>query len=158
MIVSTSRHLRVDRALQPRFGVAASLVSSTVNPVTPTFIPHALDSTITGLTFPFGPYRGLIANARASTHRASSKMVATKIDGTAIAKKIKEQLSAVVTKSKAAEPTFNPSLTILQGVRMKKKISSRVSRSLGLKLMAHVPKWEVRMTRVRSTSADIDRA
>ena len=136
MITPTSTLLPLGRALLPRLGATVPLATSTVNPVTPTLIPHALDSsrfshsTITGLTFRFGPYRGLITDARASAHRAcfnlgsASKMVANKIDGTAIATKIKEQLSAVVTKSKAAKPTFNPSLTIVQGLQWKDLINA----------------------------------
>lgn len=43
------------------------------------------------------------------------KMAPSKIDGTAIAKEIRERLKAEVSKLREADPTFRPSLTIVQG-------------------------------------------
>lgn len=42
-------------------------------------------------------------------------MTATKIDGTAIAKKIREGLAAEVTEKQTSNPRFQPSLKIIQG-------------------------------------------
>lgn len=42
-------------------------------------------------------------------------MAATKIDGTAIAKRIREGLHAEILEKKKANPRFIPSLKIIQG-------------------------------------------
>jgi hypothetical protein len=42
-------------------------------------------------------------------------MVATKIDGTAIAKQIRERLRAEIGQIKETNPRFRPSLKIIQG-------------------------------------------
>lgn len=42
-------------------------------------------------------------------------MVAQKIDGTAIAKKIREGLAAEINEKSQANPRFRPSLKIIQG-------------------------------------------
>jgi methylenetetrahydrofolate dehydrogenase (NADP+)/methenyltetrahydrofolate cyclohydrolase/formyltetrahydrofolate synthetase len=42
-------------------------------------------------------------------------MAATKIDGTAIAKKIRERLRAEIAQVKETNPRFSPSLKIIQG-------------------------------------------
>jgi len=46
---------------------------------------------------------------------ASATMAATKIDGTAIAKKIRERLRAEIAQVKETNPRFRPSLKIIQG-------------------------------------------
>lgn len=43
-------------------------------------------------------------------------MPATKIDGTAIAKNVRERLRAEIAEKKAANPRFQPCLKIIQGV------------------------------------------
>jgi 5,10-methylene-tetrahydrofolate dehydrogenase/methenyl tetrahydrofolate cyclohydrolase len=42
-------------------------------------------------------------------------MTATKIDGTAIAKSIREKLGAKIKERQAANPRYKPSLKIVQG-------------------------------------------
>jgi methylenetetrahydrofolate dehydrogenase (NADP+)/methenyltetrahydrofolate cyclohydrolase/formyltetrahydrofolate synthetase len=42
-------------------------------------------------------------------------MTATKIDGTAIAKKIRERLHSEIEKTQKINPRFKPSLKIIQG-------------------------------------------
>jgi methylenetetrahydrofolate dehydrogenase (NADP+)/methenyltetrahydrofolate cyclohydrolase/formyltetrahydrofolate synthetase len=42
-------------------------------------------------------------------------MTATKIDGTAIAKKIRERLHAEIVETQNTNPRFKPSLKIIQG-------------------------------------------
>lgn len=42
-------------------------------------------------------------------------MVATKIDGTAIARKVRERLQAEIAHKKSVNPRFQPSLKIIQG-------------------------------------------
>ncbi len=42
-------------------------------------------------------------------------MAATKIDGTAIARKVREGLQAKIAEKKALNPRFQPSLKIIQG-------------------------------------------
>jgi|TARA_R110002003_G_scaffold117_23_gene10507 methylenetetrahydrofolate dehydrogenase (NADP+)/methenyltetrahydrofolate cyclohydrolase/formyltetrahydrofolate synthetase len=42
-------------------------------------------------------------------------MTATKIDGTAIAKSIRERLGAKIRERQAANPRYKPSLKIVQG-------------------------------------------
>ena len=42
-------------------------------------------------------------------------MVATKIDGTAIAKKIRDGLNEEIKKKQSVSPNFKPALTIIQG-------------------------------------------
>lgn len=42
-------------------------------------------------------------------------MAATKIDGTAIARKVRERLQAEIAEKKAVNPRFQPSLKIIQG-------------------------------------------
>ena len=42
-------------------------------------------------------------------------MAATKIDGTAIARKVREQLQAEIAEKKAINPRFQPCLKIIQG-------------------------------------------
>lgn len=43
-------------------------------------------------------------------------MAATKIDGTAIAKKIRERLRSEIAQVRDTNPRFRPSLKIIQGV------------------------------------------
>lgn len=47
---------------------------------------------------------------------ATSAMVASKIDGNAIAKKIRESLASEILEKQKANPRFRPQLTIVQGV------------------------------------------
>lgn len=47
---------------------------------------------------------------------SSHKMAAAKIDGTAIAKKIREDLHAEIAERQKANPRYKPSLKIIQGV------------------------------------------
>lgn len=42
-------------------------------------------------------------------------MAATKIDGTAIARKVRERLQAEIAEKKGINPRFQPSLKIIQG-------------------------------------------
>lgn len=42
-------------------------------------------------------------------------MTATKIDGTAIAKSIRERLGAYIKEKQASNPRYRPSLKIVQG-------------------------------------------
>jgi methylenetetrahydrofolate dehydrogenase (NADP+)/methenyltetrahydrofolate cyclohydrolase/formyltetrahydrofolate synthetase len=42
-------------------------------------------------------------------------MTATKIDGTAIAKKIREKLHAEIVEAQKTNPRYKPSLKIIQG-------------------------------------------
>lgn len=42
-------------------------------------------------------------------------MVATKIDGTAIAKQIRERLNEEIKQKQTVSPRFKPALTIIQG-------------------------------------------
>lgn len=42
-------------------------------------------------------------------------MVAEKIDGTAVAKKIRERIGQEIKKKQETSPRFKPSLTIVQG-------------------------------------------
>jgi len=44
-------------------------------------------------------------------------MAATKIDGTAIAKKIRERLRSEIAQVRETNPRFRPSLKIIQGLR-----------------------------------------
>jgi hypothetical protein len=53
---------------------------------------------------------------RAFSCSASTAMPATKIDGTAIAKNVRERLRAEIAEKKAANPRFQPCLKIIQGV------------------------------------------
>lgn len=46
---------------------------------------------------------------------SSATMVATKIDGTAIARKVRERLQAEIAQKKSVNPRFQPSLKIIQG-------------------------------------------
>lgn len=46
-------------------------------------------------------------------------MTATKIDGTAIAKKIREKLHAQIDESQKTNPRFKPSLKIIQGILLR---------------------------------------
>lgn len=67
------------------------------------------------------PVRGAFScNPRLAPRKAffstsSRAMVATKIDGTAIAKKIRERLHAEIAEKQAINPRYNPSLKIIQG-------------------------------------------
>lgn len=63
-----------------------------------------------------------LTNLKASTFGSraafsTSKMVAAKIDGNAIAKKIRERISDEIKAKQLANPRFKPSLTIVQGMR-----------------------------------------
>lgn len=56
--------------------------------------------------------------ARAARHFSSTRciMTATKIDGTAIAKSIRERLGAYIKEKQATNPRYRPSLKIVQGM------------------------------------------
>jgi hypothetical protein len=60
-------------------------------------------------TFPRSPL------SRRSFSSTSTVMAATKIDGTAIAKSIREGLKAEIAKIQESNPRFKPSLVIFQG-------------------------------------------
>ena len=53
--------------------------------------------------------------SRRSFSSTSTVMAATKIDGTAIAKSIREGLKAEIAKIQVSNPRFKPSLVIFQG-------------------------------------------
>lgn len=57
------------------------------------------------------------AIARAARHFSSTRciMTATKIDGTAIAKSIRERLGGYIKEKQAVNPRYRPSLKIVQG-------------------------------------------
>lgn len=48
---------------------------------------------------------------------APSRMAGTKIDGTAIAKDIRERLNAQIAQAQESNPRFKPSLKIIQGMK-----------------------------------------
>jgi len=54
-----------------------------------------------------------IASTRAFSHTA---MVAQKIDGTAIAKSIRERLNSNIQQKQEKNPRYKPSLIIIQGM------------------------------------------
>lgn len=63
-----------------------------------------------------GATRGVaIAILRRQFSYSFVNMTATKIDGTAIARRIRESLSAQIKKQQETDPEFKPSLTIIQG-------------------------------------------
>jgi len=67
---------------------------------------------------PFGRYPHLAARSIRSfsgSAPARATMAATKIDGTAIAKKIRERLRAEIAQVKETNPRFQPTLKIIQG-------------------------------------------
>lgn len=69
------------------------------------------------LSAPSPPSIGFLIPPAAASHRTfcSSAIMASKIDGTAIAKSIREGLKADIEKTQAANPRFKPNLVIFQG-------------------------------------------
>jgi hypothetical protein len=68
-------------------------------------------------------------------------MTATKIDGTAIAKSIREKLGAKIKERQGANPRYKPSLKIVQGEPLTHYIDVHVE--------ADVPQWATAPTRAR---------
>lgn len=66
----------------------------------------------------FHTYGG--AYCRRASH-ATSTMTASKIDGTAIANKIKSRISDDIQKKQSSNPAFKPSLVIIQGLGIDEK-------------------------------------
>ena len=67
-------------------------------------------------------------------------MTATKIDGTAIAKKIRERLHAEIESTQKINPRYKPSLKIIQGT-----ISIPIK---GLKVLTSDSQWAIDQTPV----------
>lgn len=63
------------------------------------------------------PPSGFLISPAAASHRTfgSSAIMASKIDGTAIAKSIREGLKAEIEKTQDSNPRFKPNLVIFQG-------------------------------------------
>jgi hypothetical protein len=61
------------------------------------------------------PTCAIATTAQRQFSHSSANMTATKIDGTAIAKKIREGMRAQIKKRQETNPKFKPSLTIVQG-------------------------------------------
>lgn len=102
--ISTSHHLK----LQVVVGNINLLDSwgATVQ-TTPTFTNPKSKSTLLQLE---------PQNSRSfSTARTPTAMTATKIDGTAIAKSIRDKLHAQIEETQKTNPRFQPSLKIIQG-------------------------------------------
>lgn len=59
--------------------------------------------------------RNIIQNRRFSSHSPAAAMVATKLDGTAIAKGIRERLGQEIADKQKLNPRFKPTLKIIQG-------------------------------------------
>jgi methylenetetrahydrofolate dehydrogenase (NADP+) / methenyltetrahydrofolate cyclohydrolase / formyltetrahydrofolate synthetase len=57
--------------------------------------------------------RGTLTGVRSFSH-TTTRMTATKIDGTAIAKSIRERISTEIADKQAANPRYKPSLVIIQ--------------------------------------------
>lgn len=94
-----------------RFTAIHNLLPSTCARPTSFFSspPHPSDT----VTTPLGPPAGL-GKAYFSSSRAI--MGAVKIDGTAIAKRIRENLHAEIQEKKKINPRYAPSLNIIQGM------------------------------------------
>lgn len=63
------------------------------------------------------PRNGSCPSACASFSTSSRNMVASKIDGTAIAKKIRDGLRTEIDDKRKSNPRYQPSLKIIQGMR-----------------------------------------
>jgi len=92
------------RSTHYRFTPSSFLCSKTAS----AFLP-ASPAALTAPSFPQA-VRWFSGSAPAST------MAATKIDGTAVAKKIREKLRAEIAQIKEINPRFRPSLKIIQGL------------------------------------------
>lgn len=60
-------------------------------------------------------FPSLVSSTRAFSHTA---MVAQKIDGTAIAKSIRERLNSNIKQKQEKNPRYKPSLIIIQGMHL----------------------------------------
>lgn len=67
-------------------------------------------------TLTLRPRHGVHSFRFLSTSPSTAAMAATKIDGTAIAKKIRERLRSEIAQVRDTNPRFRPSLKIIQGV------------------------------------------
>jgi len=52
-------------------------------------------------------------------------MAGSKIDGTAIAKSIREKLNAQIQKTQEVNPRYKPSLVIIQGMLLQQFVTTR---------------------------------
>jgi hypothetical protein len=62
------------------------------------------------------PFSAVNPTSRRAFSSTSSAMTATKIDGTAIAKKVREQLHAQIEATQKINSRYKPSLKIVQGI------------------------------------------
>ena len=92
------------KSLVPNSSFSPSLNTSGLSSSSPTAVGHAIR---------FSPKPLFLERRAFST--SSPTMAATKIDGTAIAKKIRETLHAEIAEKQQANPRYQPSLKIVQG-------------------------------------------
>jgi methylenetetrahydrofolate dehydrogenase (NADP+)/methenyltetrahydrofolate cyclohydrolase/formyltetrahydrofolate synthetase len=100
--------------------------STSVSPLAPRSLVSSRSRSL--LPRPGGLLKSTSSSARSHHHRdilrqeksfssTASRMAATKIDGTAIAKEIRERLNAHIKTTQESNPRFKPSLKIIQGMQ-----------------------------------------
>jgi len=104
----------------PRSSIAARPIK-TSTPASPTSTVSPARSWAAFSPRPFGTQAStselprILVGSRRAFSTTSRTMAATKIDGTGIAKKIRERLHAEISEKQKTNPRFQPSLTIIQG-------------------------------------------
>lgn len=132
-----------------RFSLKARAVNFRLRTLSPSSFPFKFSSArgvrgITVSSFNRSPWLTLLNQPAASSHRTfcSSAIMASRIDGTAIAKSIRAGLKAEIEQTQLTNPRFKPNLIIFQGKWDVIVVIERNMCVIGLTNFAYLYSWK----------------